>query len=309
MTFQIPSIAHFDPTGDPNSTAQRWEKWLKSFQYFIIASNINEDQRKRALLLHLIEQECQKIFETLPFQGDTYQEAETCLNNYFKVQKNVPYERSIFKNAKQNSSESIEQYVTRLRALAMYCEYGDKKNKHIRDQVIVGCRSSKFRTKLLEKKELSLGDVLEIGKTREAALHQTKQMEANEPTTTDINQLRQGHNRGHRSKGRGSFNRGGHRKPYRGNYNNTNRQSIDKPSCGRYGATGHESKECRRTKGLSATFVVKLDIFVKCALKIRTKSTPYKKSPKKPTVIPLMKQNITHLPYVIVLLMMLLFQL
>ena len=73
------------------------------------------------------------------------------------------------RNARQEGNESIEQYVTRLRKLSMYCEYGNSTSEHIRDQVIVGCKLSRFRTKLLEKNDLTLEDVLDMGKTREAA--------------------------------------------------------------------------------------------------------------------------------------------
>jgi len=99
MSIQIPSIAPFDPSGDPTSTAQRWEKWVKSFQYFVIASNINNNDRKRALLLHLIGPESQEVFDTLPDTGNTFEEALTALKEYFKVKKNIPYERSVFGNA------------------------------------------------------------------------------------------------------------------------------------------------------------------------------------------------------------------
>ena len=131
MSIQIPSIAPFDPTGDATSTAQRWEKWVKSFQYFFISSNINNNEKKRALLLHLIGPESQEIFDTLPDTGNTFEEALTALEDYFKVKKNVPYERSVFGNAKQDSTESIEQFVTRLRKLSMNCEYGNKQSEHI----------------------------------------------------------------------------------------------------------------------------------------------------------------------------------
>ena len=137
LSIQIPSIGHFDPTGDPNTTAQCWLRWVKSFNYFLIASNVINDQRKRALLLHLIGQESQDIFDTVPSQGTTFDEALIALNTYFEVQKNIPYEQSVFGNAYQESNERIEQFVTRLRKLSMYCEYGAQTNAHIRDQVIV----------------------------------------------------------------------------------------------------------------------------------------------------------------------------
>ena len=58
----IPSTAPFNAKGEPTSVAQRWEKWLKQFQYFEDASRINNNSRKKALLLHLAGTETQDIY-------------------------------------------------------------------------------------------------------------------------------------------------------------------------------------------------------------------------------------------------------
>lgn len=63
--LQIPSIAPFSPTGEPTSIAERWDKWKKSIEYFILASGIKKEERKKAFLLYLIGPETQNIFETM----------------------------------------------------------------------------------------------------------------------------------------------------------------------------------------------------------------------------------------------------
>ena len=82
-SMQIP----FSPRGEPSSVAQRWEKWKKAFEYFVIASGITDDGRQRALLLHLIGPDTQEIFETLMDQGNTYDETMQVLDTHFSVQK------------------------------------------------------------------------------------------------------------------------------------------------------------------------------------------------------------------------------
>ena len=89
----IPSIAPFNAKGEPTPVAQRWEKWLKKFRYFVDASCIN-DNRKKALLLHLAGTNIQDVFETLTPTNATYRAALEALNTHFAVTKNVPYERS-----------------------------------------------------------------------------------------------------------------------------------------------------------------------------------------------------------------------
>ena len=47
---------------------------------------------------------------------------------------------------KQETNESLYQFITRLRNLATYCKYGNNLNDEIRDQIIHTCKSTKLRT-------------------------------------------------------------------------------------------------------------------------------------------------------------------
>ena len=125
----------------------------------------------------MIGPETQEIFETLIPEDDTYEKALKALDEQFSVKKNVPFERSVFHQARQKSGESIEQFVTRLRKLAATCEYGDTTNEQIRDQVIATCTSSKLRKRLLSETDLTSDKVLQIGKIMESAHHHNKEIE------------------------------------------------------------------------------------------------------------------------------------
>jgi len=153
----IPGVEAFKCKGDPSSVSQNWEKWKKSFEYFVTASGIAEPARRKALLLHMAGRETQLVYETLGLAADaTYDQAMTALHTHFTVTKNVPFELSVFHRAKQEKEESIEQYVTKLRKLSEFCEYGDQRENEIRDQLIASCSSSRFRKKMLETADLTL---------------------------------------------------------------------------------------------------------------------------------------------------------
>ena len=47
VPIQLPTVPSFDPSGDPNTISQRWNKWKKSFVYYIEASGITNDEQKR----------------------------------------------------------------------------------------------------------------------------------------------------------------------------------------------------------------------------------------------------------------------
>ena len=86
--LQIPSIHPFSPHGESSQVAQKWSKWKKSFQYFVTASGVRDDGRRKALLLHLVGPQTQDVFETLGVANDaTYQESFDAIDGHFNMQR------------------------------------------------------------------------------------------------------------------------------------------------------------------------------------------------------------------------------
>ena len=111
VSLGLASIQPFNSSGDPSNLSQRWCKWKKSFEYFLLASGINDEKRKRALLLHLIGADTQEVFETFSNTGEDYKTAMVKLDEYFDHKENVPFERHKFRKAEQESGESVDSVL------------------------------------------------------------------------------------------------------------------------------------------------------------------------------------------------------
>ena len=92
---------------DSATLGQRWAKWVQSLQYFLLASAITDTKRKRVVLLHLAGPEVQEIFATLHDTGDDYDTTLARLTAYFELNKNVPFERHLFRSAAQLPGEPL----------------------------------------------------------------------------------------------------------------------------------------------------------------------------------------------------------
>ena len=91
---------------------------------------------QKALLLHCAGMEVQDIFETLTDPGapdgeddNVYKAALRTLDAYFTPQVNVPYERHMFRQMRQEENETVDQFVVRLSNQAANCEFGTSKNE------------------------------------------------------------------------------------------------------------------------------------------------------------------------------------
>ncbi|MES9882797.1 MAG: RNase H-like domain-containing protein [Sedimenticola sp.] len=187
--LDICSPGEFAVLGEQTNLAKAWEQYMKRFEYYIRAAGITKDEQKRALLLHVSGQQVQDIFETLPDTGTTYDHAVLHLTNYFKPRKNVAYDRHVFRKAKQEDVETIDNFVVRLSKLAMSCEYGDK-DEMVRDQIVDNCRSNDLRKKLLSEQNLTLERVQTIARTYELSeVHANKMSMHDRQPTQEVNKL------------------------------------------------------------------------------------------------------------------------
>ena len=187
--LDLSGISQFNPSTDPASVSQRWKDWLKRFQRFIMAMDIKDDTRKRNLLLYLAGPEVDKIFETLPETGENkdYALAVKKLSEYFAPKKNVLYEIHVFRQAKQNQEETLDQFYTRLCQLAQTCEFTDS-SAEIKIQLMENCCSSRLRRKAL-REEITLDELLKYGRSLERSDHQLKAVEEVHHRSTLVNEI------------------------------------------------------------------------------------------------------------------------
>ena len=163
---------------EPSDTAAaRWGRYLRRFENFLVASDIDDKKRKRALLLHCVGDDVYTIFENIPDNGtdDDYDKCKLRLTEYFEPVKNKEYEIYQFRQARQGMSETLDQFHIRLRTLAKYCEFHDV-DREIKSQIVQTCTDSECRQKALRSPDLSLQDLLRFGRTREATSKQAQSM-------------------------------------------------------------------------------------------------------------------------------------
>ena len=146
--------------------------------------NITDDKQKRALLLYQAGPETQEIFETLTDTGDDYKTAQEKLDAYCSPKKNVNYEIFQFRQAVQQPGETVDQFTTRLRKIAINCEFHDT-SKEIKAVIIQNCQSKRLRRYALREDALTLDELLAKARSLEASEMQATGMEKSLPHTSE----------------------------------------------------------------------------------------------------------------------------
>lgn len=184
----------------PGEPIMPFDMWLRMFDNYLLVINAVgsawPDARKRATLLHCLGAEGQQIFYALPDTSETYDTAVAALKRQFIPKVNVVVERHTFRKRVQAAHENIQQYVDSLHALAANCDFGDKVDDMIRDQLLEHLQSDYIRQRLLLEPDLTLQKATNLVTQLEAAAEHAKRMTADRDAPVCAVQVKSHHARG-----------------------------------------------------------------------------------------------------------------
>ena len=100
--------------------------------------------------------------------------------DHLRVNINFRIQRLILMQMRQRTEECLDDFVTRARTQALHCEFDDRDlQERIIELVIAGTPIELFRRELLGKgRNLTLADVIKLGRQHEAAVKGTEQLES-----------------------------------------------------------------------------------------------------------------------------------
>lgn len=211
LTSKIIGIGPFDYTMYEESCGIEWKNWHRSFEWYLKANRIEDDEDKFVKLLHIAGRKVQELYSTLPVPQSVsqvsrgplvnqivphlseYEMALAKLNEFFEPKKNSTYERHMFRVLKQEKGEKIGIFAMRLRVQAEKCDFGESIEDNIKDQIIEKCLSTKMRRELLKLGDTNLDKVLRTAKIAEAIEEQSKTFDQSETSkyngSEDVNKI------------------------------------------------------------------------------------------------------------------------
>ena len=181
MNFSLPPPAAFLPS--PGEPPIPWTRWYSNFHVYLTATGFDTEDvdqgRKRAILVHCLGTEGQRIFNALS-DTDSYNAAVNALKGQFGKSKSVILQRYQFRKREQHSGESLIEYVATLKALASGCNFGALSDEMIRDQLIEKTNCQRIRERLLmESDDLTLQKAMQIACQVESAMQESHLMKEN----------------------------------------------------------------------------------------------------------------------------------
>jgi hypothetical protein len=109
-----------------------WPRWKSRFEQFRAASGLSgeAEERQVSTLLYCLGENAEDVLNSTTISQTDRKKYDKVLeqfDTFFKVRRNVIFERARFNMRKQQPAESAEEYITTLYRLAETCEFGDLK--------------------------------------------------------------------------------------------------------------------------------------------------------------------------------------
>ncbi|XP_031639432.1 uncharacterized protein LOC116351469 [Contarinia nasturtii] len=247
--------------------AEHWKRFKRNFDIYMVASGINTKPNliKVNTFLNAIGSDAVEVFDTFTLteeQKGEYNEVIKAFTEFCTPKKNQIYERFMFYQRKQKENEPFDAFLMDIKRLVKTCEFGDKENEMLRDQIVMGIDDKKQQQRLLEKADLNYDTAVEKCRANEATKEQSSTMNKSH----DIHEVRSGH-----------FNsRYSHEQPKK--YSNNNGRKVDKRDMRLNGARTQSQQQHRNSNTKShrqnGDSISMIENCSKCALTHKRRECP-----------------------------------
>ena len=204
-----------------------WVNYKERLEFFYTANEIEDEDKKKAILLSTSGPETYALFRNLCAPDNpstkTYAQLKQLMQEHLQPTPNPIAERFKFNSRTRQPNENVSDYVAALRQLSIHCDYGNTVTTMLRDRLVCGINSHRIQQKLLTE-----GSTL----TFTSAFRLAVSIEASERNAMEI-QSRNSHT--HASSHAGSHD----------DIHHVERNAGDSGKvCYRCGRTGHRPDKC-----------------------------------------------------------------
>ena len=226
--------------------ADNWRRFRDQWLNYVVAADLTDAsaEKKAAVFLTCIGTEAYDVYRAMNFESEADRKKIDNIVAGFEAfcigAVNVTYERYRFNKRVQDVSERFDVYLGEIRRLAKSCNFAAVEDSMLRDRIVVGIRDDATRRKLLQVRDLTLAQAIDLCKASETAGRQLKEM----ATPEDVQPLKSA-KLPLRRPGRGRGVRPAGEQPRQRGTSATHRdrdRSVDRSTC-RYCGRHHEANK------------------------------------------------------------------
>ena len=189
-----------------NPQEEDWSEYSERLTFYFTANGITTDAKKRAVLLSCCGPATFRLLRSLVLPGKlddfSFEELVTKMKEHKEPQPSVIVRRFQFNTRKQQTGETVAEYVAALRKAAEFCNYGDSLSEMLRDRLLCGITDTSVQKRLLAEKDLTLDKAVSLAQSVEIAEKGAKDLHLPTEDSSELHKLTQGVSSGSESRSR-----------------------------------------------------------------------------------------------------------
>ena len=242
------------PVNDPSGVTEWMERFEQMSEIHESIVNVDVDAvkavRKRALFINSIGKEAYSLLRSYLapelLSTKSLAQLKACITTNLVPQPSLSSESYKLSQLRQETNETISLFLSRVKAQAAKCDYGQAFDRIVKDKFICGVRSEKLRSTLLNDPAVTTSATA----LQKAIAHEASHSAAHEMNCNAVRRG-QGSQNYQTDQGRKSYKRNDYEKKKPKSYNDQKTTVI---VCKKCTLRGHEANDChtkcRKCKGI-----------------------------------------------------------
>ena len=165
-------VAAFGRLDAFDAESGEWPQYEERMLCYFETNGITDGSKIQAFFLSAVGARTYKLLRNLTAPAKprerSFTDLREALSNHYNPKPSVMVQRLRFNSRVRHTGESVAEFVSALRALSEFCEYGETLNEMLRDRLVCGIDDERTQRRWLAEKELSFARALEIARATEA---------------------------------------------------------------------------------------------------------------------------------------------
>jgi len=158
-----------------------WIQYVERLEHFFGAKDVSTDAKKRSILLSVMGPSAYKLLRSLVSPDKpgekSYEELVTAMKLHHNPVPSEIVQRYKFNCRFRREGESVAKFVSELRSLAEFCNYGATLDDMLRDRLVCGIHDDHIQRRLLAEEKLTFQKAMEIAVAMETAASNSRMLQ------------------------------------------------------------------------------------------------------------------------------------
>lgn len=191
-------MAQYGRIGEFDPEKEDWDLYVECLAHYFAVNDINEDKKQKAILLSVIGVDAYKLLRNLVMPatpGDkSLDEIVEVMKEHRNLTPSAIVQQYKFNSRNQKCNEGVADFIAELRQIAKHCNYQDKLDEMLRDQLVSGLRNERIQCCLLAEPDLTFMTAKEITVGMETVEKNSHLVTDQSKVTTEgtVNQIHRG---------------------------------------------------------------------------------------------------------------------